>query len=121
MSESLNPKTGKKARPRGSRKTVHKNPPERDHATEAAIAKALEWFGEESLLTDPEDLPWTPPAAAVLVGRLVAIEYASDKWDGKERVYRHDLDRPCNLAISIDGSTIILDPPLRVTKRGLEG
>lgn len=108
-------------KPRHTRKTVRRNPAQRDHATEAAIAKAKDWFGLDSLLTEPEQLAWTPPAAAVLIGRLVAIEYASDKYDGKERVYRHDLDHPRDLAISIDGSTMIVTPALRVTKRGLEG
>ena len=102
-------------------KTVHRNPGQRDHATEAAIAKAKDWFGLDNLVTEPELLDWKAPEAAVLIGKLVAIEYSSDKYDGKERVYRHELDRARDLAISIDGSTLIVTPALRVTKRGIEG
>ena len=111
----------KNPKPRRVRKTVHKNPPARDHVTEAAIAKARDWFGLDSLVTEPELLDWKPPEAAVLIGRLVAIEYSSDKFDGKDRVYRHELDRTRELYVSIDGSCFIVTPALRVTKRGLEG
>lgn len=110
-------------RPRKVRRSVKRNPePGRlDKVTQAAIAKAKDWFGDESLVTAPELVEWEPPAAAVLIGRIVAIEYYSDKFDGKGRVYRHDVTGQRDLAISIDGGTMMVFPPLRVTKRGIEG
>lgn len=87
----------------------------------AAIQKAREWFREPELVTAPEKVAWTPPRAAVLVGKLVAIEYLSDKFDGVERVYRHELDEMRDLAISPDGTTMIILPGLKITTRGIEG
>jgi len=86
-----------------------------------AIAKAREWFGRDDLVTEPESLPWTPPQAAVEIGQLVAIEYASDKWTGKEVIYRHEFEEERRMAISLDGTTIVVFPPFRITKRGIEG
>jgi transcriptional regulator with XRE-family HTH domain len=120
MREGIFPVT-KNPRPRKTRRKVKRNPEHTDRATEAAISKAKDWFGLDSLLTEPELVAWTPPEAAVLIGRLVAVEYFSDKFDGKGRVYRHDLDRPRDLAISVDGGTLMIFPPLKITKRGIEG
>jgi len=108
-------------KPRRTRRHVKKNPEYRDHATEAAIAKARDWFGLDSLLTEPELMDYQAPEAAVLIGRIVAIEYFSDKFDGKGRVYRHDFERQHDLILSVDGATMIVSPPMRVTKRGIEG
>jgi hypothetical protein len=96
-----------------------KNPS--DSATAAAVKTAKDWFDNQALLTDPETVPYSPPKAAALVGKLVAIEYLSDKFDGVERVYRHELDEMRDMAISPDGATIILFPGLKITKRGIEG
>ena len=120
MREGIFP-VNKNPKPRKTRRQVTRNPEYLDRATEAAIAKAKDWFGLDSLLTEPELVAWTPPEAAVLIGRLVAVEYFSDKFDGKGRVYRHDLDRPRDLAISVDGGTLMIFPPLKITKRGIEG
>jgi hypothetical protein len=103
-------------------KTVKRNPEaRRDPVVEAVIAKAKDWFGDDSLLTPPELVDYQAPKAAVQIGRLVAIEYESDKFDGKSRIYRHECDHAHELAVSIDGKTFIVFPPLRVTRRGLEG
>jgi len=114
-------KKTKNPKPRKTRRKVKRNPEYKDHATEAAIAKAKDWFGLDSLLTEPELVDYQAPEAAVLIGRLVAVEYYSDKFDGKGRVYRHDLDRPRDLAVSVDGGTMMIFPPLKITKRGIEG
>lgn len=90
-------------------------------AVTVAINKAKDWFGRDDLVTDPETLPWSPPAAAVEIGRLVAIEYLSDKFDGKSRVYRHEFTKNHAVAVSVDGGTMIIFPPMRITKRGIEG
>ena len=93
----------------------------RSEATQEATRKAEEWFGSDDLVTKPERLAWTPPKAAVMVGQIVAIEYLSDKFDGVERVYRHEFDEMRLMAISPDGSTIVVDPPMHITRRGIEG
>ena len=90
-------------------------------ATAEATRKAEEWFGSDDLVTRPEQLKWKPPRAAVLVGQIVAIEYQSDKFDGIERVYRHEFDELRLMAISPDGTTIVVDPPMKITRRGIEG
>lgn len=93
----------------------------RKDATTKAIAKARAWFGRDDLVTEPETLPWTPPEAVVELGRILAIEYLSDKFDGKMRAYRHDFTKNRTIAVSVDGGTVIVTPPMRITKRGIEG
>ena len=85
------------------------------------IAKAREWFGDANLVTEPEVIPWTAPKTAVHIGRLSAIEYVSDKFDGVETVYRHVFDEELDCVISLDGRTIVLSPGLKLTDRGIEG
>ncbi len=87
-----------------------------------AIEKARSWFGREDLVTEPETIPdWKPPDAVVELGTLIAIEYASDKYDGTLRVYRHEFTKSRFLAVSVDGGTAIVHPPMRITARGIEG
>lgn len=86
-----------------------------------AQKKAKAWYRHPDLVTEPETVPYAPPSAVVHIGQLVAIEYLSDKFDGKERVYRHELDSLRDLMISPDGKTLVILPGLRVTTRGLEG
>jgi hypothetical protein len=95
--------------------------PGRPAAERQALQAAREWFGSEDLVTEPERIPWTAPRSAVEIGSIVAIEYASDKWTGREAVYRHVFEEERRMAISTDGSTIVVFPPFRVTKRGIEG
>lgn len=90
-------------------------------AERKAIDKARAWFRDSSLITNPEEMPYTPPESVVLVGEIVAIEYASDKFDGTMRVYRHDVTGHRNLMISPDGGTLIVHPPFKITTRGIEG
>jgi hypothetical protein len=96
-----------------------------EHASAAermALAKALAWYGKESLVTEPQLLKaWKAPNCAVEVGLITAIEYDSNKFDGKWRIYRHDATAKRRLFISPDGSTLIVWPPFRITKRGIEG
>jgi hypothetical protein len=86
-----------------------------------AKKKACAWFRKESLVTEPEQLNRDLPSAFVEVGTILAIEYASDKFDGKTRAYRHDATQARRLCISADGSTILIDPPFKITTRGIEG
>lgn len=90
--------------------------------TRKMLAKALAWFGDENLTTEPKILKsYNAPEAVVEIGQFVAIEYESNKFDGKPRIYRHDVTRHRKLFISPDGSTIIVWPPFKITKRGIEG
>lgn len=87
----------------------------------AAEKKAAAWYGNENLVTPAKKKKWTPPVEFVDVGTVEAIEYESDKFDGKARLYRHDVTKKRRMLISLDGSTIVFDPPFRITKRGIEG
>jgi hypothetical protein len=99
-----------------------RNPSQRTpEAVQEAIQTAGKWFGDPSLVTEPERIPWTPPKAAIEIGNLVALEYASNKWTGEETVYRHEFEQIRSMAISPDGSTIVVWPPFQITERGIEG
>ena len=101
---------------------VDKNPKTSDKKElHKAQAKALAWFRKESLVTDPVTLAIDLPRAYVHIGSIEAIEYQSDKFDGKARSYRHDVVKHRELYLSPDGSTMIVDPPFKVTTRGIEG
>lgn len=83
--------------------------------------KAKAWFQDPGLVTEPEMVDWTPPKSAVHIGRIVAIEYESDKFDGKSRIYRHEVTKNREMLVSIDGTTIIVLPGFKITTRGIEG
>jgi hypothetical protein len=86
-----------------------------------ATKKARAWFQDESLVTAAQEIDWTPPDSAVHIGQFVAVEYLSDKFDGVKRIYRHEVTKVRQMLLSPDGSTIIVDPPFKITKRGIEG
>lgn len=86
------------------------------------LAKALAFMGDKNLLTEPKLLKsYKAPHAMIEIGDLVALEYDSIKWDGKSRIFRHESDVKRKFLISPDGQTIVVDPPFRITKRGIEG
>jgi len=58
---------------------------------------------------------------AVEVGTIVAIEYRSTKFDGKPRIWRHEVTKPRKLFISTDGRVLVVLPGFKITKRGIEG
>lgn len=100
-----------------------------EHATakqrieEAKAERAARaFFGNPDLETKAKVLRgYKAPAAFVEIGTVEAVEYNSDKFDGKERIYRHEAEKKRKFLISVDGSTIIVHPPFKVTKRGIEG
>ncbi len=113
---------------------THKNPSpgERKHgphasaderiAAAAALKKARAFFGNDDLVTEPQALrSYRAPVAFVDIGDFVAIEYDSEKFDGKDRIYRHEGTRKRRCLLSIDGTTMVFDPPFKLTKRGIEG
>jgi len=102
-----------------SRKTRRRRNPESPERK--AMRKAEAWFWDKDQLTEPRPLrTWQPPNAAIEVGHIVAIEYESKK-DGQSEIYRHDVTGLKKLHISTDGSTLIIQPPFKITKRGIEG
>lgn len=87
-----------------------------------AAKKAAAFYDNPNLTTEPKALKgYTAPESFVDIGDAVALEYRSNKFDGKTRVYRHDITKKRKFLISADGSTIVIWPPLKVTKRGIEG
>lgn len=87
-----------------------------------ALAKARDWFGDDALVSEPKPLrAFEGPMAAVEIGQIIAIEYLSFKFDGKNRVYRHEFTKKRKLYVAIDGSLMAVQPPFKVTKRGIEG
>jgi hypothetical protein len=101
--------------------------PSRFDREEAQAAKrskkaAERWYGEPELVNATKILRGHEfPEAFLDAGRITAIEYESDKFDGETRLYRHEVTKKRRLIISADGSTILIHPPFRVTKRGIEG
>jgi hypothetical protein len=121
-----NPKKGTKAKPKATKKIKKpiENPEYGDHAKveREALKKAGAFFGPDGPKTPAKPLRgYVAPQAAVEIGELVAIEYDSRKFDGTARVYRHDVTTKRKLYVSVDGSTLIVWPPLKITKRGIEG
>lgn len=114
------------------KKVKNPSPGERKHgphasaderiAAAAALKKARDFFGNDELTTEPQRLKsYKPPTAFVDVGFAVSIAYDSEKFDGEPRIYEHEFTKKRRLLISVDGSTMIIDPPLKLTKRGIEG
>jgi len=89
--------------------------------TKKAEKKAKDWYQDPALVTKPEKVSYKAPTALVDIGCIVAIEYSSDKFDGTTRTYRHDVTKIRRLFLSPDGSTMVIDPPFKITKRGIEG
>lgn len=95
---------------------------DRRAAERAALKKAKDWYGDDALVTPPKILHgFEFPSAFVDIGYIAAVEYESDKFDGKERLYRHEVTGKKRMLISVDGSTIVIQAPFKVTKRGIEG
>jgi hypothetical protein len=117
-----------------TKKKVKKNPSpgERKHGPHAsaskriiaakALKKAREFYDNDDLMTIPKELKnYKAPEAFVDLGGMIALEYDCDKFDGKPRIYRHESEKKRHLLISTDGSTLIVYPPYKITKRGIEG
>jgi DNA-binding transcriptional ArsR family regulator len=86
-----------------------------------ATKKAIDWNQNKKLVTPPKPLKIADNLEFLTIGDIVAIEYESNKFDGKKRVYRHDVTKNRTMSISTDGSVIIVKPGFKITKRGIEG
>lgn len=113
-------------------KTANPSPGEMKHGPHAsadqriaerdALEAATAFYGSEALATKPRKLKgYKLPKAFVDVGDFVALEYDSDKFDGKARIYRHEGEVKRKVLLSVDGSTAVFTPPFNLTSRGIEG
>lgn len=90
-------------------------------AAAASKKKALAWHRDPQLVDTPQMFQWDPPSSFVDIGTIAAIEYESEKFDGKSRLYRHLVAKKRRLLLSTCGSVLLVFPPFRVTTRGIEG
>lgn len=91
-------------------------------AAKEALESAAAFYGREDLVTKPRKLRrFKMPNAFVDIGDAVAIEYDSDKFDGVQRIYRHESESKRKALMSTDGSVMIFQPPFKLTERGIEG
>lgn len=86
-----------------------------------ASKKARDWYQNESLITEPRKISIPDSMEFVEIGEILAIEYESNKFEGRKVAYRHDVTHHRKMHISTDGSVIIIEPGFKVTKRGIEG
>lgn len=84
-------------------------------------AKAHAWNQRESLTTKARVIELPDELEAIEIGEIVAIEYRSKKYDGKARVWRHEVAKKRTLHISLDGKILVILPGFKITKRGIEG
>lgn len=95
-------------------------------ARTSAIKKSAEFFGFLPRRLHRIEIDW--PKAAFIIGAGVRIDYASDKFDGKKRVYFHEFKPSSRVVIFAaekpqpNGDNIlIVKGKFRITDRGLIG
>ena len=86
-----------------------------------ARKKAAAWYQKKNLETGSRTINLPDTVEAVEVGRIVSITYESDKYDGRKRLWKHDVTGNRTLHISTDGKVLVVLPGFKVTKRGIEG
>ena len=86
-----------------------------------ALKKAAAWYQKESLVTGVQTIKLPHTVEAVEVGKLISITYESDKYDGRKRLWKHDVTGDKTLHISADGKVLVVLPGFQVTKQGIKG
>ncbi len=86
-----------------------------------AEKKAKAWYQMERLETGAKTINLPDTVEAVEIGQIVSITYESDKYDGRKRLWKHDVTGDRTLHISTDGKVLVVLPGFKVTKRGIEG
>ena len=86
-----------------------------------AMKKAAAWYQKESLLDGVETIRLPHTVEAVRIGKLISITYESDKYDGRKRLWKHDVTGDKDLHISADGKVLVVLPGFQVTKQGIKG
>jgi len=87
------------------------------------VQKFLDFTGREKAVITNEniDLPG-PKEKLIFVGRAPEINYLSNKFDGKIRLYKHKLKKHGKIFITSNGKTIIISGlNINVKKEGLTG
>lgn len=86
-----------------------------------ALKKAAAWYQDENLVDGVKTIRLPHTVEAVEVGKLISITYESDKYDGKKRLWKHDVTGDKTLHISADGKVLVVLPGFQVTKQGIKG
>jgi hypothetical protein len=86
-----------------------------------AVKKARAWYQQETLVSGAQTIKLPDTVEAVEIGKIISITYESDKYDGKKRLWKHDVTGDRTLHISTDGKVLVVLPGFKVTKRGIEG
>lgn len=95
---------------------------------EAALKSAAElsrkFFGFDPRKVRRINLTW--PKALMCLGSCVRLDYLSDKFDGKARVYFHEFDGPCNVYAAekqqADGSgVLVIHGKFKIKPEGITG
>ncbi len=86
-----------------------------------ALKKAAAWYQDERLVDGVKTIRLPQTVEAVEVGKLISITYESDKYDGKKRLWKHDVTGDKTLHISADGKVLVVLPGFQVTKQGIKG
>lgn len=86
-----------------------------------AEKKAKAWYQMERLETGAKTIRLPDTVEAVEIGKIISITYESDKYDGRKRLWKHDVTGDRTLHISTDGKVMVVLPGFKITKRGIEG
>lgn len=86
-----------------------------------ALKKAGAWYQKESLVDGVETIRLPHTVEAVKIGKIISITYESDKYDGRKRLWKHDVTGDKDLHISADGKVLVVLPGFQVTKQGIKG
>jgi hypothetical protein len=86
-----------------------------------AEKKAAAWYQMKRLESGAKTINLPDTVEAVEIGKIVSITYESDKYDGRKRLWKHDVTGDRTLHISTDGKVLVVLPGFKVTKRGIEG
>lgn len=80
--------------------------------------KDFHWKNDYKTTTEILDIP----DKMIYIGKATEINYKSDKFDGKARLYRHKLKSFGEILISPNGKTIIItNLKLQIKPEGLTG
>lgn len=86
-----------------------------------ALKKATAWYQDERLVDGVKTIRLPHTVEAVEIGKLISITYESDKYDGRKRLWKHDVTGDKTLHISADGKVLVVLPGFQVTKQGIKG
>jgi len=86
-----------------------------------ALKKAKAWYQKESLVDGVQTIRLPHTVEAVKIGKLISLTYESEKYDGRKRLWKHDVTGDKDLHISADGKVLVVLPGFVVTSQGIKG